>query len=116
MQAEENIWAAGDVTGKPMLETVAAKEGMIAANNALSEKKIKMDYRVIPHAVFTDPQLAGVGLTDEEATGKGIMCRCNTVPMELVPKAQAIKNTKGAVLKMFFLLLIQMAVTEGIPQ
>lgn len=75
MKAGENIWAAGDVTGEPMLETVAARGGMIAANNALSEKKIKMDYRVIPHAVFTDPQLAAVGLTDEEATRKGIMSR-----------------------------------------
>lgn len=97
MQAAENVWAAGDVTGEPMLETVAAKEGMIAANNALSEGKIKMDYRVVPQAVFTDPQLAGVGLTDEQAVENGIKCGCNTVPMELVPKAQAIMDTRGAI-------------------
>jgi mercuric reductase len=97
MQAAENVWAAGDVTDEPMLETVAAKEGMIAANNALSKKKKKMDYRVVPYAIFTDPQLAGVGLTDAQATEKGIDCRCNTVPMELVPKSQAIKNTRGAI-------------------
>jgi len=97
MQARENVWSAGDVTGEPMLETVAAKEGMIAANNALSENKIKMNYRVIPHAVFTDPQLAGVGLTDKKANERGIICRCNTIPMELVPKAQAIKDTRGAI-------------------
>lgn len=97
MQAAGNVWAAGDVTGEPMLETVAAKEGMIAANNALSEKKKKMDYRVVPRAIFTDPQFAVVGLTDEETNEKGISCKCHTVPMELVPKAQAIKNTKGAI-------------------
>ncbi len=97
MRAAENIWAAGDVTGDPMLETVAAKEGMIAANNALSKKKKKMDYRVVPHAIFTDPQFAVVGLTDEETNEKGISCKCHTVPLELVPKAQAIKNTKGAI-------------------
>ncbi len=97
MQAAENVWAAGDVTGEPMLETVAAKEGMIAANNALSEKKKKMDYRVVPHAIFTDPQMGVVGLTDEETNEKGIRCKCHTVPMELVPKALAIKNTKGAI-------------------
>ena len=97
MRASENVWAAGDVTGEPMLETVAAREGMIAANNALSENKKRMDYRVVPHAIFTDPQLAGVGLTDEQAQKKGISCRCNTVPMELVPKAQAIGDTRGAI-------------------
>lgn len=97
MRAVENFWAAGDVTGEPMLETVAAKEGMIAVNNALSENKKTMDYRVVPQAVFTDPQLAGVGLTDALANEKGISCACNTVPMELVPKGQAIKDTRGAV-------------------
>lgn len=99
MWASENVWAAGDVVGEPMLETVAAKEGMIAANNALShdEEKRMMDYSVVPRAVFSSPQLAGVGLTDEQAIEKGIKCRCNTIPMELVPKALAIKDTRGAI-------------------
>ena len=97
MKAGGNIWAAGDVTGEPMLETVAAREGMIAANNALSEKKMPMDYRVVPHAVFTDPQLASVGLTDELAVKMGRNCSCNTISMELVPKAQAILDTRGAI-------------------
>ncbi len=97
MKAVNNVWAAGDVIGEPMLETVAAREGMIAANNVLSKNKIKIDYRVVPHAIFTAPQLAGVGLTDGQAIEKGIKCKCNTVSMELVPKAIAIKNTKGAV-------------------
>ncbi len=51
MQAAANVWAAGDVTGEPMLETVAAREGMIAAHNALLGGKTKIDYRVVPHAV-----------------------------------------------------------------
>jgi len=97
MQATKNIWAAGDVTGDPMLETVAAREGMIAANNAFSTNKIKMNYRVIPSAVFTDPQLAQVGLTDEEANKRGYNCNCRTVPLEVVPKAQAIKDLRGAI-------------------
>lgn len=97
MQAAENVWSAGDVTGEPMLETVAAKEGSIAANNALSNSKRKMDYTIVPHAVFTDPQLAGVGLTDEQAIERGIECSCNTIPMELVPKARAVKDTRGAI-------------------
>lgn len=97
MQAAENAWAGGDVTGEPMLETVAAREGMIAGNNAFAQNKRRMDYRVVPHAVFTDPQLGAVGVTDEEGIQGGLVCRCNTVPMELVPKAQAIKDTRGAI-------------------
>ena len=64
---------------------------------ALSDNKIQIDYRVAPHAVFTDPQLGSVGMTDEEANTKGFTCRCNTVPMDMVPKAQTIGNTKGAI-------------------
>lgn len=97
MQASGNVWAAGDVLGEPMLETTAAKEGMIAANNALSKNKKKIDYTIVPHAVFTDPQLAGVGLTDEQAIRQGIICKCNTIPMKIVPKARAIRDTRGAV-------------------
>lgn len=97
MKASDGIWAAGDVTGEPMLETVAAREGMVAANNALSPEKIKMDYTVIPRAVFTEPQLASVGLTDKEANAKGITCNCNTVPMNLIPKARIVNETKGAI-------------------
>ena len=50
-----HIFAAGDVVGKPMLETTAAKEGYIAAENALASRGLKMDYRAVPHAVFTNP-------------------------------------------------------------
>ena len=97
MKASDGIWAAGDVTGEPMLETVSAREGMIAANNALSSEKIKMNYTVVPQAVFTDPQLASVGLTDKKANVKGIACDCNTVSMKLVPKARVVNEVKGAI-------------------
>jgi len=97
MRAGKNVYAAGDVTGEPMLETVAAREGMIAGNNALSSKKLRMDYRVVPHAVFTSPAIAGVGITDEQAIAHGIKCTCNTIPMSLVPRAVATENTKGAI-------------------
>src|SRR6058998_1683011 len=62
-----DIFAAGDVIGKPMLETVAAKEGYIAAENALADRGLKMDYRAVPHAVFTSPAVASVGPTDAQA-------------------------------------------------
>ena len=50
-----NIFAAGDVVSKPMLETTAAREGYVAAENALANRGLKMDYRAVPHAVFPTP-------------------------------------------------------------
>lgn len=92
-----NIWAAGDVIGEPMLETVAGKEGAIAAENALAGKGKKMDLSAAPHVVFTIPQVASVGLTENEAEEKGITCRCSAIPMELVPKALLAKDTRGLI-------------------
>ncbi|MHA1294378.1 MAG: mercury(II) reductase [Promethearchaeota archaeon] len=97
MQATKNIWAAGDVTGEPMLETVAAREGMISAANALSNNKVKMDYRIIPHAIFIDPQIASVGLTDLEANKQGFECNCRTIPFKLIPKSKIINDDRGII-------------------
>ncbi len=92
-----NIWAAGDVLGEPMLETVAGKEGSIAAENALAGKGKKMDFSAVPHAVFTIPQVASVGLTEKKAEETGITCRCSTIPMDLVPRAVLAKDTRGLI-------------------
>lgn len=96
LKAGENIYAAGDVIGEPMLETVAAKEGFTAARNALGEEKVKIDYRVVPKVVFTDPQLASVGLTDREAS-KTRRCLCNTVEFSNVPKAIITGEERGLI-------------------
>ncbi|HEY5539615.1 MAG TPA: mercury(II) reductase [Thermoplasmata archaeon] len=93
-----HIFAAGDVVGKPMLETTAAKEGYIAAENALTNRGLKMDYRAVPHAVFTNPALASVGLTDAQASATArVRCTCNTVLMEKVPKPIIVEDTRGLV-------------------
>jgi mercuric reductase len=96
MKASNKIYAAGDVTGEPMLETVAAKEGSIAAINALTEKEILMDYSTVPKVVFTEPQLASVGMTDEEAIQK-YTCACKTVSFTSVPKALITGDEKGLI-------------------
>lgn len=93
-----HIFAAGDVKGKPMLETTAAREGYIAAENALADRGMKMDYRAVPHAVFTNPAVASVGLTDAVANaGAGVRCACNTVLLEQVPKPIIVEDTRGLV-------------------
>jgi mercuric reductase len=97
-----HIWAAGDVIGweteSQMATPVGAHDGKIAAHNALSgEPLLKVDHGVIPRTIFTDPQVAVVGLTDEEANAAGIACDCNTIPLSVVPRAGAIRDTRGIV-------------------
>ncbi len=97
-----HIWAAGDVIGREtesqMATPVGAHDGKIAAHNALSgEPPREVDHTVIPRAIFTDPQVAVVGLTDEEANAAGIICECNTIPLSVVPRAGAIRDTRGLI-------------------
>ncbi len=92
-----HIYAAGDVIGEPMLETVAAKEGNIAASNALFGTHKKMDFSTVPHAVFTSPQVASVGITEKESMQKFASCSCKTLLMEDVPKALVVGQTKGLI-------------------
>ena len=92
-----NVWAAGDVIGEPMLETIAAKEGATAAENALQGTHKKIDFLPVPRAVFTSPQVASVGLTEKEAEEGGYECACRTVEMSKVPKAITIRETRGLI-------------------
>jgi mercuric reductase len=95
-----HIWAAGDVlaeTESQMATPVGAHDGGIAASNALTGANRKVDHTVIPRAIFTDPQVAAVGLTDAQANTRGIACECNTIPMSVVPRAGAVRDTRGVV-------------------
>ena len=92
-----HVWAAGDVIGEPMLETIAAKEGAIAAENAFSKQKKKINFNEVPRAVFTYPEVASVGLTDTQAIGNGISCRCGVIPLSYVPKSHIIGDTRGLI-------------------
>ncbi len=91
------VYAAGDVTGKMPLETVAAKQGFNAAHNALTGEAKTIDYDLVPHAVFTDPQVAAVGWTEEREMQELGECWCRTLPLEAVPKAHAAGDTRGLV-------------------
>lgn len=64
---KKNIWAFGDAIGKYMFKHVANEEALIAWQNAIHDHKTPMDYSAVPYAVFTYPQIAGVGLTEEQA-------------------------------------------------
>jgi mercuric reductase len=97
-----HIWAAGDVIGREtesqMATPVGANDGKIAVHNALSGEPLReVDHTVIPRVIFTDPQVAVVGLTDEEAIIAGIVCNCNTIDLRVVPRAGAIRDTRGVI-------------------
>ena len=90
-----NVFAAGDCIGKMPLETVAAKEGAIAAENAFTVAVRTINYDHVPHAVFTNPQVASVGLTEEEEMRRFNTCSCRTIYMDVVPKALTVNEGRG---------------------
>lgn len=65
--SKAGIMAIGDATGKGMFTHAADKEVEIAWNNAFKKEKIPMDFAAVPHAVYTDPQIASIGLTESQA-------------------------------------------------
>lgn len=92
-----HIWAGGDVVGEPMLETLAAKAGATAAENALTGSHKKIDLLSVPSAVFTSPQVASVGMTEEEMMKRYNYCSCRTLLMKDVSKGLTVNDTKGLI-------------------
>ncbi|MDP8950221.1 MAG: mercury(II) reductase [Actinomycetota bacterium] len=99
-----HVFAAGDVIGNQlgsqMATPVGAHDGTIAARNAFAgngEEMRAVDHSVIPRAIFTDPQVGIVGLTEKQGIERGHRCWCRPIPMELVPRAGAIRDTRGMI-------------------
>jgi len=65
--SKKNIFAVGDINGQQMFTHVANVEASLAADNAIHGSKTKMDYSAAPHAVYSHPQIASVGMTEEAA-------------------------------------------------
>ena len=74
------VYAAGDVTGFSMLAHTASREGEVAVNTILGQQDA-MRYNAIPGVVYTNPEVAGVGLTEAEASAKGIAVEVHKLPM-----------------------------------
>ena len=93
-----HIYAVGDVTDSPLrLETTAGREGTLAAGNALAYQQDSIDYDVVPYAIFTDPQLASVGYSEDAQMKKMGVCSCRSVPLTSIPKAGIINRTGGMI-------------------
>ena len=67
---QPNIWAMGDANGKFLFKHVGNYEAQIVYYNAILKDRTKVDYHIIPHAVFTDPEIASVGLRESDAVEK----------------------------------------------
>ena len=65
-----NVWALGDADGKHPFKHVANYESAIVYYNAVLKRKVKVDYHAVPHAVFTHPEVASVGMREKEAVQK----------------------------------------------
>ena len=68
----DNIWALGDVTNSAQLKHTANAEAKVVSNNLLSNDLKKVELDPIPHAIFSNPQVASVGYTEQEAKANGI--------------------------------------------
>lgn len=92
------IWAAGDVVGKMMIATVGAREGIIAVDDMFNQGcGCAMDYLSVPMAIFTDPEVAMVGHTEESARQAGFDCVVNSMPVSSIPKAHVTGMTDGVI-------------------
>ncbi|OBV12311.1 dihydrolipoyl dehydrogenase [Erythrobacter dokdonensis] len=92
----DGIWAIGDVVPGPMLAHKAEDEGIAVAENIAGQTGI-VNHDVIPSVVYTAPEIAGVGLTEEQAKEKGIAVKVGKFPMMANSRAKANRDTDGFV-------------------
>lgn len=91
------VYAAGDVTGQDQFVYMAAYGAKLAAKNALNGDNLRYDNSAMPAVVFTDPQVASVGLTEAAARAAGHDVRTSTLPLTYVPRALAARDTRGLI-------------------
>jgi len=94
--SDENIYAVGDVVPAPQLAHVAFREGKVAAE-AIAGQKSAFDNVAIPLVIFTDPEIASVGLSEEEARGRGRNVRIGKIALSALGRAKTIGRTDGFV-------------------
>ena len=92
-----NIWSIGDANGGAMFTHRATYDGPIAALNAVRGLKKKVDYRVVPRAVFSEPAVASVGMTEREAREAGYEVKVGRHLFAHSGRAKAIGQTEGFV-------------------
>lgn len=95
--SKSGVYAAGDVTGRDQFVYMAAYGAKLAALNALNGNSLTYDNATMPWVVFTDPQVAGVGLTEAVAKSRGFETKTSVVPLGQVSRALAARDTRGLI-------------------
>jgi len=93
----KNIWAIGDMNGHIQLAHVASYQGTIAAENAVKGKARQADHRAVPNCIYTSPEVASVGLTEQEARDQGYDVLVGKFAFRPLGKAMASLNQDGFV-------------------
>ncbi len=89
------VWALGDVKGGPAFTHISYNDFQIVDANLTQGKNLSTENRIVPYCVFTDPQLAGVGMTEKEARAKGYKLKIGKIPMSYVERAIEMDETAG---------------------
>jgi dihydrolipoamide dehydrogenase len=89
------IWALGDVKGGPAFTHISYNDYQIVYANLIEKKSLSTDHRLVPYAVFTDPQLGRVGMTEKEARAAGHKLKVGKIPMSWVARAIERDETAG---------------------
>lgn len=92
-----HVYAAGDVASKDQFVYMAAHGARIAALNALHGDKLSYDNAAMPWVVFTDPQVAGAGLSEAAAKAAGHAVKTSVLPLDQLPRALAARDTRGLI-------------------
>ena len=92
----KGVYAVGDCASPIMLAHVASREGEVAAENIMGHKT-EMDYKTVPNAVYTAPEIASVGLTEKEASEKGFRVKIGRFPLMANGKSLIMNETDGLV-------------------
>jgi mercuric reductase len=93
----DGVYATGDVTGADQFVYMAAYGAKIAAKNAMNGNTLSYDNSVMPAVVFSDPQVASVGLTEAQAKAAGYDVVKSVLGLEHVPRALAARDTRGLI-------------------
>ncbi len=90
-----NVYAAGDVTGQMPLSSVAAMQGRKIARHVTGHEVVPLDYRKVAQAIFTEPEIASVGLEEVDAAAEGRKVRITKVPFAANPRALIQGQPRG---------------------
>ncbi len=93
----QNIFAVGDITGAPLLAHKGMKEGVVAAEVIAGDKSAAYDPIAVPNCVYTDPEVATVGLSEEEAKSRGHELRIGKFPLAASGRARTMNETDGVI-------------------